>query len=80
MLSDEIAAARMCLRMALDSRNPGDLRKITEGVCARLELLEDEAVTWQASAIVAPLARVAPPNDNGPAANSNLTPFFRGPR
>ena len=67
MLSDEIATAAMCLRMGLASRNPDDLRKIAEGVCNRLDLLEDEAVTWQASAIVAPLARITPPNDNGPA-------------
>lgn len=59
MLSDEIAAARMCLRMALDSRNPDDLRKIAEGVHNRLELLEDEAIEWQASAVVAPLVRLA---------------------
>lgn len=59
MLSDEIATAAMCLRMGLASRNPGDLRKIAEGVCKRLELLEDEAIEWQASAVVAPLARLA---------------------
>ena len=76
MLSDEIAAARLCLRMALDSRNADDLRKVAEGVCNRLELLEDEAIAWQGAAIVAPLARVTPPNDNGPANDSgNVTRF-----
>ncbi len=74
MLSDEIAAARMCLRVALDSRNADDLRTVAEGVCNRLELLEADAVEWQGAAVVAPLARLP----DG-AAPGNVLRFRRRP-
>ena len=58
MLSDEIAAARFTLGLALQQSDPAVLRHIAEGVCARLDVLEAEAVEWQASAEIAPLARL----------------------
>ena len=81
MLSDEIAATRLALSLALQSRNPGDLRHVAEGVCNRLDMLEADALAWQGAAVVAPLARVAPANDR-PAANDagNVTRFPWGRR
>lgn len=73
MLSDEIATARLCLRMALDSGSEKQLRQIVEGVCNRLELIEDEAVTWQGAAVIEPLARL--PDGETPG---NIVRFPRG--
>ena len=73
MLSDEIAAARLCLRTALDSRNADDLRLVAESVCNRLELLEADAVEWQGAAVIAPLARL--PDGETPG---NVTRFPGG--
>jgi len=58
MLSDEIAAARLALSLALNSADPRDLPKVAAGVCKRLELLEAEAIEWQDAATVIPLARL----------------------
>ena len=58
MLSDEIAAARLALSLALQSSDPRDLPTVAAGVCKRLELLEDDAIAWQANATVIPLARL----------------------
>lgn len=81
MLSDEIAAARLALSLALQQSDPATLRMVAEGVCRRLDIVEEDAIAWQASAIVAPLARVAPANDR-PAANDagNVTRFPRRPQ
>ena len=76
MLSDDIAAARLALSLALQQSDPNMLRTVAEGVCNRLELLEGEAVAWQGAAVVAPLARVAPANDLPPANDAgNVTRF-----
>ena len=72
MLSDEIAATRLALSLALQSRNPGDLRHVAEGVCNRLDILEADALAWQGAAVVAPLARL--PDGDLPA---NVARFRR---
>ena len=58
MLSDEIAAARLALSLALQSGDPRDLPTVAAGVAKRLELLEADAIEWEANATVIPYARL----------------------
>ena len=58
MLSDEIAAARLCLRLALDSGRSETLKQVAEGVCHRLKTLEDDTIEWQGATVIAWHARL----------------------